>query len=484
MAKCVIYARVSTREQEEEGYSIESQLKLLREYALKNGHEVCREFVEAQSAKAAGRKEFGEMAKFLSESKDVKMILVEKTDRLYRNFSDAVRLDIEQQGIVIVLVKEGRVLSKDSRSNEIFMHDVHLSVAKYYINNLKEETSKGLLAKAENGEFPSKAPQGYANDKETKLIVPHPTTAPLVKRLFQLYATGEYSLETVSEKIAQEGLRAAGGRKISRSEIAFILSNEIYTGNFRWKGRLFRGNHEPLVSRELFDAANRAMKRHNKPRRSAKKFAYRGLLICGKCGCLFTAETKKGKYTYYHCSRSKGPCNSPFIREEVLDKVFENAIKAIEPDRQSLFYLTHRLRKRQEEQGLVRKDALARLRTDKARLKTKLEKAYEDRLEGEISDSWWKEKSAEWRLSLQNADAAIERLERGDSGEFGLGLDLLELAGQASEMFRVRSLDDRRQLLNVVASNFVVDGKNIVPTYRKPFDLLAKGLSCSKWLPD
>lgn len=484
MSKAVIYARVSTREQEEEGYSIESQTKLLREYAANNGYEVVHEYVEAESAKEAGRKQFGNMVKFLCASKDVKTILVEKTDRLYRNFSDASRLDIEHTGITIVLVKEGRVLSKDSRSGDMLMHDVHLSIAKYYINNLKEETSKGLLAKAEAGEFPSKAPQGYMNDKETKRIEPNPKTARLVKRLFELYATGDYSLETVSQKIASEGLLAAGGRKISRSEISFILSNVIYYGKFRWKGRMFAGIHEPLVSRELFEAAQRALRRLNKPRKSKKNFAYRGLLTCGKCGCLFTAELTKGKYVYYHCSRSKGPCDSAYIREEQLDTMFADEIKKIQPDRQSLFYVTSRLLRRHNEDGAFRSDALARLRAEKTRLKVKMDKAYNDKLEGEITDAWWKERSSEWRKSQQDTDAAIERLEKGDAGEFNMGLDLLEMAGQASEMFKVRSLDERRQLLNIVASNFLVNGKSIVPTYKKPFDLLAKGLSCSKWLRD
>lgn len=484
MIKAVIYARVSTREQEDEGYSIESQLKLMREYAEKNNIEVVREFVESQSAKTAGRTEFNAMVKFVKSSRDVKTILAEKTDRLYRNFTDYVHLDLDTTGIQVVLVKENSVLSKESKSSDKFMHTIRLAVAKNYVDNLREETSKGLLAKAEAGEFPSKAPQGYMNDKETKRIEPNPKTARLVKRLFELYATGDYSLETVSQKIASEGLLAAGGRRISRSEISFILSNVIYYGKFRWKGRMFAGIHEPLVSRELFEAAQRALRRLNKPRKSKKNFAYRGLLTCGKCGCLFTAELTKGKYVYYHCSRSKGPCDSAYIREEQLDTMFADEIKKIQPDRQSLYYVTSRLLRRHNEDGAFRSDALARLRAEKTRLKVKMDKAYNDKLEGEITDAWWKERSSEWRKSQQDTDAAIERLEKGDAGEFNMGLDLLEMAGQASEMFKVRSLDERRQLLNIVASNFLVEGKSIVPTYKKPFDLLAKGLSCSKWLRD
>ena len=91
--KAVTYARVSSKEQEEEGFSIPAQQKLLREYGQKHGFEVVEEFVDVETAKQAGRTAFGNMVHFLKESPSVKAILVEKTDRLYRNFRDYVTID-------------------------------------------------------------------------------------------------------------------------------------------------------------------------------------------------------------------------------------------------------------------------------------------------------------------------------------------------------------------------------------------------------
>ena len=90
MKKVVIYARVSSKKQEEEGYSIPAQLKFLNEYAAKNEFTVVKEFVDSETAKKAGRTHFGEMITFLKKNKTVNTILVEKTDRLYRNFKDYV----------------------------------------------------------------------------------------------------------------------------------------------------------------------------------------------------------------------------------------------------------------------------------------------------------------------------------------------------------------------------------------------------------
>ena len=184
--KAVIYARVSTKEQAEEGYSIEAQIKLLREYAKDRGLEIVREFTDAESAKSAGRTQFGEMQRFLRQATTVKTILCEKTDRLYRNFHDYIALDIDQSEVTVIFVKEGTILNKDSRSHEKLVHGLKVLLAKNYIDNLKEETAKGMLEKAEQGEFPQLAPIGYRNNKETHRIDMDRERAPLIRRMFEL----------------------------------------------------------------------------------------------------------------------------------------------------------------------------------------------------------------------------------------------------------------------------------------------------------
>ena len=102
--KAVIYARVSSEEQKKEGFSIPAQLDLLRDFARKNNIQIIKEFEEAETAKQAGRHQFNEMLKFLKTHKNVKNVLCEKTDRLYRNFKDYVDLDVDSTGYSIYLV--------------------------------------------------------------------------------------------------------------------------------------------------------------------------------------------------------------------------------------------------------------------------------------------------------------------------------------------------------------------------------------------
>ena len=149
MKKAVIYARVSSKEQGKEGFSIPARLKLLKDYARKNNIKVSQEFIDVETAKKAGRGQFNEMLDFLEKNKDIKDILCEKTDRLYRNLNDYVL--IEDLDLVIHLVKENEILSKDSKSHQKFIHGVKVLMAKNYVDNLSEETKKGMLQKASEG---------------------------------------------------------------------------------------------------------------------------------------------------------------------------------------------------------------------------------------------------------------------------------------------------------------------------------------------
>lgn len=165
--KGVIIYRVSSVGQAKEGWSLEAQRKYLREHAQKHNIEIVREFEEQQSAKRAGRKVFNEMIKYLKQHRNVTNILVEKTDRLYRNFRDYVTLD--EMGVNLHFVKENTVICPQSRSHEKFIHGIKVLIAKNFIDNLREETTKGQREKAEEGYYPGGCSAiGYKNVKNAE----------------------------------------------------------------------------------------------------------------------------------------------------------------------------------------------------------------------------------------------------------------------------------------------------------------------------
>jgi site-specific DNA recombinase len=359
--RAVLYARVSSKEQEKEGFSIPAQLKLLNSYAEEKGFKVVKEFVDVETAKSAGRTHFQEMVKFLQANSDVKAILVEKTDRLYRNFKDYVLL--EDLNLEIHLVKEGENISRESRSHVKFIHGIKVLMAKNFIDNLSEEVRKGMREKAEQGDYPSRPPQGYRPNLQTNCIELDPERAELVKKLFEWYATGQYSLKQLSQKAYEEGLGyRKSGRRLTPSTLEVLLRNPLYYGYFRWGGKLYHGNHIPLISRELFERVQEVLANRHKAKERQHQFPFKGLLTCGHCGCAITAEQhikKSGKrYVYYRCTGFKKNCAEPYMREEVLSEKFGEILKLIQINEEILGWIIEALKESNKEekeyhQGIV-----------------------------------------------------------------------------------------------------------------------------------
>jgi site-specific DNA recombinase len=297
--RALLYARVSSKEQEKEGFSIPAQLKLLRDYAAANDIAILGEYIDIEAAKHSGRTSFGEMVKYFRKNPSIRTFLVEKTDRLYRNLKDWVTFD--ELDVEIHFVKEGFLLSRDSRSSEKFMHGIKVLMAKNYIDNLSEEARKGMQEKAEQGIWPTKAPLGYKNvtaPHGKKIIAPDPDVAPIITQLFHWYATGSLSLKEVAEKARSLGLTyRRTGAPVPVSAIHTVLRNRLYTGEFEWKGRCFRGQHQPRVTRELWQRVQGVLDgRYAKKHRHAKhEFAFSHLITCGHCGCSLVGELKKGR---------------------------------------------------------------------------------------------------------------------------------------------------------------------------------------------
>ena len=283
--QAVIYARVSSKEQEKEGFSIPAQLKLLKEYAAANGFAVAQEYVDVETAKQTGRAAFGEMVAYLKAHPSVRVMLVEKTDRLYRNLKDWVTVD--ELDVEMHFPKEGVVLSRESRSSEKFMHGIKVLMAKNYIDNLSEEARKGMQEKAEQGIWPTKAPLGYRNvtgPDGKKIIAADPAIAPIDRQAVRMVRARRHFAE--GSGAARRTRRASSirksGAKVPVSTVHTILRNRLYTGWFEWNGKLIQGKHEALVPVELWERVQGVLDGRfaKKAKRGKHDFAFSGLIAC------------------------------------------------------------------------------------------------------------------------------------------------------------------------------------------------------------
>jgi len=254
--RAVLYVRVSSKDQEKEGFSIPAQRRVLREYATSRGLVITQEFEDVETAKSSGRTGFNQMLAYLARhQRACRTILVEKTDRLYRNLKDWVTLD--GLDLEIHFVKENAIVSPNSRSSEKLMHGMKVLMARNYIDNLSEETRKGMTEKARAGIYPSYAPVGYRNTDSPdgkRVIISDPNTAPLITELFGRFATGRYSLKALVRELNREGFKLRG-RDLHSSVVHQILRKRLYSGDFDWDGTRYEGLHEPLVTRECIAAS-------------------------------------------------------------------------------------------------------------------------------------------------------------------------------------------------------------------------------------
>ena len=474
--KAVLYARVSTPEQEKEGFSIDAQVKLIREYTERNDLTIAEEYVDVETAKKTGRTQFEAMLKYLRAHPGVRHLLVEKTDRLYRNLKDWVTLD--DFDIEIHLVKEGTVLSRDSRSSEKFMHGIKVLMAKNYVDNLSEEARKGMLEKAKQGIWPSVAPLGYANvvgPLGKKIIVPDADVAPLITRVFEWFETGDYSLKEVTKLARAAGLRYRRSQlPVGVSTIHHMLRNRLYAGAFEWAGRLYQGTHEPLVTMETWKNVQEVLDGRSVSNVRAKpmRFAFSGLITCGHCGCAVVAQMQRGKYVYYHCSGFKQKCPERYVREETLAEAFAQQLARLRLDDRVFALIERVVRESHTDRSRERLETIARLRAESDRLQERLDRLYVDHLDGRITADMHDRMASTWREERAKCQRQVEILHNAEDAFVDDGIALLDLARNAEKTFCIQSPGAKNTALNLLVLNSTWANDTLTVVFREPFGML------------
>ncbi len=262
MKNCFIYIRVSTDEQATEGYSLDNQRRACREYAVNKGYVVKGIFIDdGRSGRTANRPEFQEMLDKLKE-KQAEAVVIYKIDRFARNITDfsRIRKEFIEAGIDFHSVIEGDLSNGSSLIANIFA-----SVAEWESEVNGKRTKDALEQKFRTGWQPTPPPIGYRSvggEKEKKTCEPDPYTAPVIKELFGLYATGSYSLWELQNWLSDKDIMSKNGTTIGHSVIDNILRNPFYYGLIRWHGQSKVGKHEPIIDKDLFDTCQYVLAKH------------------------------------------------------------------------------------------------------------------------------------------------------------------------------------------------------------------------------
>lgn len=458
MKSVVIYARVSSDRQEKEGFSIPAQISFLQEYAAKNNFNVVKIFQESETAKKAGRKAFNEMLAYIKEN-NINIILVEKTDRLYRNFKDYVLLD-EIKGLEVHLVKDGTILSEKSSSQTKLMHGFKVLIAKNYIDNLSEEIKKGRAEKIKQGYYPHKAPVGYVNVKENgrAVIGIDKEKAVFVKKLFELYASG-FSAEQIRKKLTGEGFYNKN-KPYTKSYLIKMLHDPFYIGKMEIKGIVYQGNHKPIIDVELWNAVQK-MFNQSKSRTHDVQFDYSGLIRCGHCGCQLTAELKKGKYIYYHCTgRRGGNCKKDYIRQEQIEKVIIELLKKIQIPAEFHSEAIKMLKEMHAVKNNYEETSIENINRQIKVLSSRIDNLYADKLDGIITEEFWEEKYKQWNNEKFVLLNKLQSLSKVADKFYECSNLLLNFCKEAPLLYLRQNSERKREILRLICSNFYYkDGK-------------------------
>jgi len=476
MIKYFIYCRKSTESEEKQALSIESQLTELRQHAKREGLFIVREFTKTKTAKEPGRNVFNEMMAQIEQG-IASGILAWNPDRLARNSIDG--------GKIIFLIDTNKIESLkfptfwfEATPQGKFMLSVAFGQAKYYSDNLRENTLRGIRQKLRRGELPSRAPFGYFNEPQLRTIEPNPKTFHKVKKCMELFSAGEYSLTSIQQKMFSIGLVSKTGKPLALSTVQGVLTNPFYYGLMRYNNELYQGKHKPMISKKLFDKIQRALKDNGKPRKKQNKgFLFLNFAKCGDCGYMMTAEQhikKSGlRFVYYRCTKKSKikQCNQRhFLREEKLAKQIKQYVQKVSLSDEWRDKFLKRIAEWEETTRHTSKVFIQNLRTELIKVKTKINRLLNAHLEGALDiDEYQKKKNA---LLEQKTDLKqkIKDFERKENHWVELTRNWVLASNQAKNLVLTESFSEMKNFLKKIGSNRAIKNQKLCISFKKPWN--------------
>jgi len=322
----VIYCRVSTKEQVDEGNSLSTQEKICREYALKNGYEIAHVFIEqGESAKTANRTELQKLLAYCAIRKnDIEAVIAYKIDRISRNTDDysQIRLLLKRYNVEIKSCTE---FFENTPAGK-FMENIIANVAQFDNDVRTERSVNGMRDAMREGRYVWKAPLGYTNAKlaDKSNIIPT-EIAFIIRETFQQIAMNKLPIDEIRKQMNDHGLISKRGKPLCKSYFYTLIRNEVYAGWIIKFGERHKGSYEPLVSDNVFQQVQRVLKY-----RGRRGFQYLNenpdfplrRFISHPSGYKLTGAWSKGKskkYAYYNFQKAK--LN---FRKGVLEDHFKN----------------------------------------------------------------------------------------------------------------------------------------------------------------
>ncbi len=417
--RALIYTRVSTDEQAKTGFSLANQEKECKYFAEKNGYEVVKVYVEkGESGSTSKRTEFQKLIKYcLTHSKEIDALIVYKLDRFMRNLEEQITIinQFKKIGIRVLAVHDP---NDDKTASGILMRNI-LGCFNQYENDLKSErVTAGMKEAFLQGNWQWRAPLGYKT--VNKNITPDPKTAPIVKKIFELFKTGLYTQVQIISIIEKDGLT------LNANHMSRLLQNPIYCGIMvkkEWSANPIKGNFEPLITEKTFYKVQNILsgrKPHIAPHlRNNPLFPLRQFITCPHCNQPLTGSSSTGrrkiKYNYYHCYNRD--CGVNFrIPKDRLEENFMKYLKRIKPNKDLIELFKAIVKDVYNTSTKEHAETIKKLNKRLDEVQTRKSKLIDLYIAGKLDENAYKIKSDEYVVEEQNikADIITDELPKDD----------------------------------------------------------------------
>ncbi len=484
--KYIAYARKSTDEKDKQVLSIDNQISELKEFALRENLEIIDFLTEAQSAKVTGRPIFNSLVKRI-EKGEAQGIVSWNPDRIARNSVDG--------GKIIYLLDTGELQSLkfpthwfENTPQGRFMLSIAFGQAKYYVDNLSQNVTRGLKYKVKTGVWPARAPMGYRNDRNIKSIVVYEPEARPLRKAFELYSTGKYALDGIGKFLFEQGMKNKySGGQLNDSNLRRVLMRPFYTGYMVFRGEMFKGTHTPLISKELFNKCQVVRKQRGYYHQNQSKrynFAFTGLIKCKYCDCSITAEHRpfyfprthhKADYLYYHCTKKKGICcQKGYTREEIIAVQFREIIKSLSVSEAWVREMNNFLVQDIETQKSEDKISSSSLETEISQTEQKLDTLLEAYLDTVIDSESYIKKKNELMERKANLLSKQKELTSDNPNWIEAVKEYITCAQKCAKIARAENnCHDLADMAKKVGSKYFLKDKQIEFCLYFPYNLLA-----------
>ena len=262
-----------------------------------------------------------------------------------------------------------------------------------------------------------------------------------------------------------------------------VIQNINYLGVLKFRDVIYAGQHPPIISQELFDKAQLSFRKDNKPLyRDDHNFALAGMMTCAKFGCAITAEIKKGKYVYYHCTGGKGKCEQKkiYINELDLMPQFDEAVKAVSLAQKHIDYIKQGLKESLADKKEFSEQMRSNLKAEESRIRHRLDKITNEYYDDLVDAKFYNEKRAQWNKDLDEIMIKLEALHNAEKKYYEEGVRIIETLKNAYTLYKQQTPTEQRKLLNYLLSNCKLEGRKVSYDYNLPFSYFINFDSCRK----